>query len=486
MGKEQQDRSRDRDDLARGLPKFSATSPDALAKERAELAELRGKSLLVRWRGYFAKSGPGWLQSALVLGSGSAMASLFAGAFLEYKLLWVQPLAMLLGIIMFRAMSYQTLSTGMRPFYAMKRYIHPAMAWAWAIGALLATVVWHLPQYALAAGMTEDMIKVTTGWTPVSPAARTALLVGIGLVVLSISTTFVWTYSSGHRGIRIYERILKGLVWMIILAFLVVIVRRAIDGGIQWGKMFKGFLPLYIPRDARGVSIVMAAFSAATGINATFLFPYTLLARGWGREHRGLAGFDLITGMLLPFCVATSLMVIATACTIYDPGQFASGSTRLSPVDAAAMLESAGLSMIFSRVVFGLGIVAMALSSITMHMLISGFAVCEIFGVEPGSWRYRLACLLPAPGVAGVVLWPYVGPWIAVPTSAICGLMLPIAFIAFFILNNRTAYLGDDKPRGMKAVAWNIAMLISIGATLASIVYYLAPRIAALYNALIK
>lgn len=474
LSREQEDRSSLGDDLARGLPKFSATSSEAMAKERAELAELAGRSMLSRWRVYFAKSGPGWLQSALVLGSGSAMASLFAGAFLEYRLLWVQPLAMLLGIVMFRAMSYQTLSTGMRPFHAMKRYIHPAMAWAWAIGALLATIVWHLPQYALAAGMTEDMIKATTGWSAGSDAVRTAVLIGIGLAVLAISTAFVWTYSSGHRGVRVYERILKGLVWMIMLAFLVVIVRRALDGGIQWGKMFKGFLPLYIPRDRRGVSIVMAAFSAATGINATFLFPYTLLARGWGREHRGLAGFDLITGMLLPFCVATSLMVIATACTIYDPEQFASGSTRLSPMEAAAMLESAGLSMIFSRIVFGLGIVAMALSSITMHMLISGFAVCELFGVEPGSWRYRLACLIPAPGVAGVVLWRYVGPWIGVPTSAICGLMLPIAFIAFFILNNRTAYLGSDKPRGMKAVVWNIAMLVSIGATLASIVYYLA------------
>lgn len=477
MNENQQDRSRVGDDLVKGLPKFSATAPDALARDKLELEELQSKGVLQRWRGYFAKSGPGWLQSALVLGSGSAMASLFAGAFLQYRLLWVQPLAMVLGIIMFRAISFQTLSTGIRPFYAMKRYIHPGIAWAWAIGALLATMVWHLPQYALAAGMTEDMIKAASGWEPASSAGRTATLVGIGLVVLTLSTAFVWTYSSGYRGIRIYERLLKGLVWMIIIAFLVVIVRRTIDGGMQWAKLFKGFLPLHLPKDARGVSIVMAAFSASTGINATFLFPYTLLARGWGKEHRGLSGFDLITGMLLPFCVATSLMVIAAGCTIYNPEQFATGSTRLSPVDAAAMLESAGLNMFFSRIVFGLGIVAMALSSITMHMLICGFAVCEIFGVEPGSWRYRLACLIPAPGVAGVVLWRYVGPWIAIPTSAICGLMLPIAFIAFFILNNSKEYLGEDKPRGVKAAAWNVAMLVSIGATLASIVYYLVSLI---------
>ena len=466
----------DRNDLAKGLPMFTASAPEALAKEKADLAELQRRGFLQRWRGYFSRTGPGWLQSALVLGSGSAYASLYAGAFLQYRLLWVQPLAMVLGIILFAAMSYQTLSTGVRPFDAMKRYIHPVVAWSWVIGALLATMIWHLPQYALAAGMTEDMIKAVTGWEP-SSVAQTVLRIGIGLVVLVISTTVVWCYSSGYRGVRFYERILKGLVWMIILAFTIVIVRRAIEGGVQWRKLFKGFLPLYVPTDPRGVSIVMAAFSAATGINATFLFPYTLLARGWGKEHRGLSRFDLMTGMLLPFCIATSLMVIATGCTIYDPAQFASGSTKLPPTEVAAMLESAGLSMFFSRIVFGLGIVGMALSSITMHMLICGFAACEVFGVEPGGWRYRLACLLPAPGFVGVILWGYIGPWIAILTSAICGLMLPIAFIAFFILNNSKKYLGEDKPRGIKAVVWNIAMLISIGVTIASIIYYLSSLI---------
>jgi Mn2+/Fe2+ NRAMP family transporter len=467
----------DRNDLAKGLPMFTASAPEVLAKEKADLAELQHKGFLPRWRGYFSRTGPGWLQSALVLGSGSAMASLFAGASFQYKLLWVQPLAMVLGIVMFAAMSYQTLSTGVRPFDAMKRYIHPVVAWSWAIGALLATIIWHLPQYALAAGMTDDMIKAVTGWEPSSSAAQTAMLIAIGLVVLGISTTFVWCYSSGYRGVRFYERTLKGLVWMIILAFLVVIMRTAIRGDIEWGKLFKGFLPLYIPTDPRGASIVMAAFSAATGINATFLFPYTLLARGWAKEHQGLARFDLITGMLLPFCIATSLMVIATGCTIYDPVRFAAGSTKLSPIEAAAMLESVGLSMFFSRIIFGLGIVGMALSSITMHMLICGFAACEVFGVEPGGWRYRLACLIPAPAVAGVVLWPYIGPWIAIPASAICGLMLPIAFIAFFILNNSKRYLGENKPTGVKALVWNIAMLISIGATVASIIYYLSSLI---------
>jgi len=188
---------------------FTASAPEILAKEKADLAELEGKGLLLRWRGYFSKTGPGWLQAALVLGSGSAMASLYAGAFLQYKLLWVQPLAMALGIILFAAMSYQTLSTGVRPFDAMKRYIHPVVAWSWAIGALLATIIWHLPQYALAAGMTDDMIKAVTGWQPSSSTSQIMVLICIGLFFLAVSTIVVWSYSSGHK--ETFQRILAAV-----------------------------------------------------------------------------------------------------------------------------------------------------------------------------------------------------------------------------------------------------------------------------------
>ena len=127
--------------------------------------------------------------------------------FLAAEALWPR----FLGIVMFAAISYQTLSTGVRPFYAMKRFIHPALAWSWAIGALLATMIWHLPQYALAAGMTDDIIKVTTGWEPSSATTQIVVLIVIGLVILGISTTICWGYSRGYKGVRFYERLLKGL-----------------------------------------------------------------------------------------------------------------------------------------------------------------------------------------------------------------------------------------------------------------------------------
>ena len=582
-----------------GPPMVSAADAEALAAERAELAELAGKPLRERVSGYARRSGPGWLQSAMTLGGGSAFSSLFLGAYFGFELLWLQPLAMVFGIVMLSAMSHQTLSTQQRPFVAMRKYGIPGIAWAWAFATLLSTLIWHFPQYGLAAGMTKDMVSAATGWTPTG-AGEMLFLFGVGILVLLASTAICWNYSKGHKGIRLYERALKLLVWLIIIALAVVVVRGTIAGRVPWGRVVKGFLPLSIPTTGRGVSVMMAAFGAAVGINMTFLYPYSLLARGWGREHRGLAKFDLLTGMLVPFTVASSLMVVAAGATIApvfedyavadikadglvativqtiekaDPEQpvgrarlalwqsipeaertlLSSEPTRgalvealngairregtfpeeslaeialardgadvlripaarrsakqtrllnrlatdtiltlpaaepgakpvalvepcamkMPPTKAAAMLESAGLGKVLSRFVFGLGILAMALSTITTHMLVNGFAFCEVFGLEPKGWKYKLACLTPAPGLLGVMFWPKMSGWIAVPTSAVCGLLLPIAYIAFFLMNNRSDYLGADKPRGRVALLWNLAMLVAIVASLSSSLYYI-------------
>jgi len=456
----------------RGLPLFTASDTDALEQERRELGELEHATIGKRWRWYFSKTGPGFLQSAFTLGSGTAMASLYLGTHYRYRLLWVQPLAMLVGIVMLMAAAHQTLSTCVRPFDAMRRFVHPAFAWTWAIATLVATIVWHLPQYALAAGVSEDMISALTGWQPAG-TVRTAVLLALGVVFLAVSTAITWNYGSGWRGIKLYERMLKGFIFMIVAAFLVVMIRSAMAGQIEWGRLFRGFLPLYFPRDPAGVTQVMAAFSAAVGINMTFLFGYTLLARGWGREHRGLAKFDLVTGMFMPYAVVTSLIIISAGCTIYGTEH---ASANINPANAGVMIGATGVGPFFGRFIFGLGVLGMALSSITLQMLVSGFAACEMFGVEPGGWNYRLACLIPAPAFLGVVLWKSLGTWIALPTSAFCLIMLPIPYVGWFVLHNSARYLGDDRPSGTRALLWNAAMLFSVVVTCTSVVYLVVKK----------
>ncbi|MFA5271161.1 MAG: divalent metal cation transporter [Candidatus Omnitrophota bacterium] len=455
------------------LPMFSSADPQALEKEKKELAKLDSQPTLKRWSGYFIKTGPGWLQGAVTLGAGTAAACLFLGATYGYSLLWVQPLAMLVAIIMFMASSHQTLSTGMKPFEAVRKYIHPALAWTWAIATLLSTIIWHFPQYALAGGVITDFINIFTGYAP-SGMAQIILLLVIGFFVFILAAFIVWNYGKGLRGTRIFERILKILILIIIISFAIVFLRLAAKGNIDWFALLKGFVPSFIPTDPKGATLVMGAFSAAVGINMTFIFGYSQLARGWGKEHRALSRFDLISGMLLPYVIAVSLITAVAALVIYTPNQSIPGI--ISPVQVAKLVANTGLGLFFGRIIFDLGILSMVLSTIIMHMLICGFVASEIFGVTPGSMRYKLSCLIPMPGVLGVVLWKYMGYWVAVPASAIAGLMLPIAYLGWFILNNNRGFLGADMPTGKKRIVFNIVMLIAIAISLAGIIFYLCAQ----------
>ena len=85
----------ERDDLRVGLRMAHPPDPEALGAERQRLAGLEQAPRTARWRAFAGLIGPGYMQSAMTLGSGTAASALFAGAVFGYQLLWVAPLAML-------------------------------------------------------------------------------------------------------------------------------------------------------------------------------------------------------------------------------------------------------------------------------------------------------------------------------------------------------------------------------------------------------
>jgi manganese transport protein len=250
--------------------------------------------------------------------------------------------------------------------------------------------------------------------------------------------------------------LLQAMVWGVVACFALVVLRTGIP---DWGAVARGFLAFEVPGERNGVAgatLVLSGLAAAVGVNMLFLYPYSLLARGWGREHRSLARLDLILGMFIPYTLAVSLVVIATANTIHlDP---AYDGVRLSPVEAARVLGSV-LGVGVGRVAFGLGVLGMALSSITLQMLTCGFVAVELAGVQVGSLRYHIATWLPAPAVLGVAYWSEIAFWVAVPTNIVCGLFLPAAYAGFCLMQRSRSYLGKDRPAGWSGRAWLGAMV---------------------------
>jgi manganese transport protein len=463
---------------SKGLPMAAKWDPEKLQQEVAVLQALEGQPFFSRAGGYIRRTGPGLLQSAMTLGAGSAAASVMAGASFGYKLLWVQPVAMFLGICMLVALGNIVMTTGQRPYRAFGRELSVTLVFLWALGTVVASVIWHFPQYTLAAGSMRDLVSTLSGAQMDVTAEGTTSLTTIGLAVsivtglaiLSINIFTTWNYGSHSRGIKTYEWFLRGVIALVILAFGIVVAANV--ARINWGELLKGFFGFYgIPQvqDAPGLkpehrdslTLVLGMLGAAVGINMTFLYPYSLLAKGWGEHHKSLARWDLAMSMFLPFVLVTSLVIIAMAVSgVFDPAR-EYVRAGMSPLQASASLAGV-MGAKLGRVIFDLGLVGMTCGAISVHMVVCGFTVCEMFGLEYTVKRYRLFTLVPVIGILGVVFNIKSVIWFPIAASAICFTMLPIAYVIFLILNNKRSYIGDAVGRGAGRVALNVLLVIAL------------------------
>lgn len=309
-------------------------SDPALERDRRLLREARNRGPLGRLTTYARLSGPGWLQSAITLGGGSLGGSLFLGAIAGFSIMWVQPLAMLMGVIMLSAIAYVTLSTGKRPFQAIAEHVNPVLAWSWIIATMMANMVWCMPQFGLATAALQENLGV-----PAGPTGQITATVVLALLALGI----VWLYRRGNRGVWVFEIIVKLMIALIVLSFLGVVVAMTIFGQLNWPAIFAGFVPdtrllsrpaesLMPAVEATGTAAIywsdyivagqrdrmISVAATAVGINMTFLLPYSMLARRWDRDFRGLGIFDLATGLFIPFIFVTTFIVIAAAAQLHN------------------------------------------------------------------------------------------------------------------------------------------------------------------------
>ena len=519
----------------------------SIEQEKKFLREAETKGLYSCLAAYTKLSGPGWLQSAITLGGGSLASSLFLGVLAGYSLLWLQPIAIILGIIMLSAISHVTLSTGQSPFVSINTEINPVLGWGWAIATIMANIVWCLPQFTLGtAAVTQNLIPALN---------NTGGKVFIVLTLLIIAGIVIWAYDRGNKGVKIFDLILKIMVGLVVISFFGVVVKMGTAGNLPWGEIAQGFIPnlsllnqpddVYISfldktGDFRAFwedkivnmqrDVMIAAAATAVGINMTFFMPFVLLNRKWGREHRGLAKFDLWTALLIPYVVATSCVVIAAGSQfngkpesayqdyenrILHPNlvkgynQFITERlelefgkdqfSNLAPVqkkeqslavpesdkqlaamlvkrdafNLAASLESLMDNKTFSHYIFGIGVVGMALSTIIILMTINGHAICEVLGKPHKGPAFLTGAYIAGIGVLGPFVWSDAAFWLAVPTSILGFTLIPVAYLSFFLLINSKKVLGRERPKGLGRIIWNIGLLLSLS-IMGSAAFYVA------------
>lgn len=509
-------------------------------------AQASGKTL-----GAFVKlSGPGWLQAAITLGGGSLAGALFLGVLGGTSMLWLQLLAIVMGVIMLSAISYVTLSTGRRPFEAINSEINPALGWGWVIATAMANIIWCMPQFSLCYdALDKNLANVFGGG--LGDAMSTKLTVS---AVLLIAAAFVVLLNTKQgKAAKTFDIVLKGLVGMVVICFFGVVILLAANGQLDFAGILSGFIPDLShwsspAGEMAGVvagmgepeqsfwtakltgtqqTVMIAAAATAVGINMTFLLPYSMLARGWDKPFRGLARFDLSTGMAIPYVLVTSCVVIATAATLHNKIDDSLASSELATMkespyyasvepillgridhelgdQAATTGEEAKLEMVaaldesekrvalslvkrnafqlsstlepllgttLANLVFGLGVFGMGFSTIVILMLINGYAFREMAGQPDGTTPFVIGVLVAGmSGFCWVYLWDGEAKfWLAIFASTFGAMLLPIAYVTFFLMMNSKKILGDEKPTGGRMVVWNALMLFAvIGAIVAA------------------
>lgn len=520
-----------------------------VSAERELITNAQSKGLGATLAAYTKLSGPGWLQSAITLGGGSLAGSLFLGVLGGTSLLWLQLVAIVMGVVMLSAISYVTLSTGEKPFQSINRHINPALGWGWLIATCMANMIWCMPQFSLCfAALQKNLVG-----SPISDTETSKVTVSIVLLVAASIVVLM----NGRKGMaaKLFDWFLKALIGMVVICFFGVVLYLSMDGQLNWAKIFAGFVPDFrqwtqpageisellanLPENvssfwsARVVgeqqSVMIGAAATAVGINMTFLMPYSILNRGWDKPFRGLARFDLSTGMAIPYIVVTSCVVIAAATTFHakvddaflsnDPVVMSSSpyfngakdvlAARLSDegigeTGFSELSESEQLSRIAelpeaekrvasslvrrnafqlsqalapllgeetANTVFGLGILGMGFSTIIILMLINGYAFCEMFGQPQGGVTHFIGCIVA--GLSGFLWYEFWDGesklYLAIIASSFGMMLLPIAYITFMLMMNSKSILGNEKPTGLRMMAWNVLMGISVlGALIAA------------------
>ncbi|MEX0680389.1 MAG: hypothetical protein WD097_03335 [Balneolales bacterium] len=520
-----------------------------LDRERVEVNEALKQGGFAKLKTYTRLAGPGWLQSALMLGGGSLAGSLYLGVLTGVHLIWLQPVAMILTIVMFGALSYVVLSTGKPPFKAINEHINPVLGWSWALASLASCMVWAMPQYALASGVIQqNLAPALFGHDGLLGDFNSRLL--ITTVMFLFVTSIAWQYSKAGRAVKTFEWILKAMIWLIVACFFGVVVRLSIlPGGLDWPSILRGMIPdpglFFRPADGfyplldaipaeyrtywsdmivhRQREVMIAVVAAASGVNATFLLAYSLIRRKWGKEYRELAIFDLGTGMLIPFAIATTCVIIAGSNQFHavpQPGFVPGGppvEAGLEPSSAhinefeelikgrmlfenpdmdlseltgagsayymeavsvherrvaAALLTRDAFDLasslepltgsFFARIIFGIGVLGMTLSTAILHMLISGMVVCEMLDRPHTGRTLRYGSLIAATGALGPFLWQKAAFWLAVPTSVFAFILLPSAYFTFFLMINKRELMGKEIPAGNRRILLNIIMTLII------------------------
>ncbi|KAB8141624.1 divalent metal cation transporter [Chloroflexia bacterium SDU3-3] len=397
------------------------------------------------WRKMLAFVGPGLMVSVGYMDPGNWATDLAGGAQFGYMLLSVILISNFMAMILQHLSLKLGIVTGRDLAQACRdHYSRP-----------VALVLWVLCEIAIAAC---DLAEV------IGSAIALNLLFGIplvaGVIITALDVLVVLLLQ--HKGFRLIESLVGGLVFVIAGCFLYEIIasQPSVSG------MLAGLVPApQIITNPSALYIAIGILGATVMPHNLYLHSSIIQTRRFERSPEGkreairFATIDSTVSLLLAFFINGAILVTAAAAF------YGTEHASVADISDAYQLLTPVLGATFASVVFGVALLASGQNS-TLTGTLAGQIVMEGFlNIRLPAWLRRLITRMIAiiPAVIVTALYGEHGTGeLLVLSQVILSIQLSFAVIPLVMFTSDKRKMGQfANPTWLKLVAWGMALVIA-------------------------
>ncbi|MCX6544597.1 MAG: divalent metal cation transporter [Acidobacteria bacterium] len=232
----------------------------------------------------FAKLvGPAALTAAGMIGAGAVATRLLAGAWFGFDLLWVALYVIPMVIFTLDSASRVAVFSGGRGMFTMIRGdIGAWLAWGILVPTVLVNVIVNMSQ---SSAMLEGVYGAF-GMLPPAGGSSAAFIVTAVMTAATLAAAVL----GGYKRV---EKIMTGLLLVILVSFIVVAIKGLLDWQ-TWPALARGLVPqVPAPVPVVGTDQVRDGFRQIMGIAGQALPPSVFLAYGYLAKNAGYSSADV-------------------------------------------------------------------------------------------------------------------------------------------------------------------------------------------------
>ncbi|WP_254533573.1 NRAMP family divalent metal transporter [Natrinema gelatinilyticum] len=325
---------------------------------------------------YLREMGPSWVAGAIAAGPATMASLITAGATFGYDMLWVVVLSAVLGGLT----QYLAMRLGLFTESGIVSVVESTLGETWATLLVIDAV--------LASGLAQLIIMKTV-------ADISATVTGIDARIWGLVWAVTLAVGLAGRGYRFLELLAKGLVSVVVVAFVVSLFLVPIDARAA----ATGLVPT-VPGGLNGALVAAGILGGAVHITLITMQSYTMRAREWTSRNYALATFDIGASMLVAFGVYSLAIFLVTASVLHTPAVEAATLTAIQAAQTLGPLAGANAKWLFL-----LGLWGAAVSTLGGNTIVPPYLVADKLGwdTDISDNRYRgllvAVSLLSAGGV---------------------------------------------------------------------------------------